>query len=151
MNGTTHENWFTRDQALVVFIDIGCDSIMSRKFMLMVEVYPTDEGTEFAFAIVEQYYQSLQKRPMFDSSETNSLIPKSFRPAIKRLLLSTTERLITRANHPNFYMTTYCSNLPEVALEKYDRLCEVFSRCGYECVRTEPVQGSYHWQMNRVT
>jgi hypothetical protein len=46
-------------------------------------------------------------------------------------------------------MTTFCDNLPLPALEKYDRLCDIFIACGYEVQRTEPVPGKHFWQMIR--
>ena len=149
LNGIQTEVWFARDEAKIAFLDIGRDSLLPKKYMLLVEMYPTNDGTEFAFAIVEQYYESISMRPIFDSGEANEIIPKSYRAQILKNLLSITEKLVRQMDAPSFFMVTFVDHLPVKALEKYTTLCDIFEKCGYKITRTEPEPGKHFWFMLR--
>lgn len=149
-NGTQHTNAFTRDDAYMAVTWIGYESDTSIVYSLMVEMYPTSNGTEFAFPIIRTDRLTGHSEPLFDSSVTNALIPKSYRHSIRELLFSSAERVVRGCNRSSFFMTTFCDNLPASALEKYDHLCEVFINCGYDVVHTEPTSGSHFWQMTKV-
>jgi hypothetical protein len=148
-NGTLHINAFVRDEAHVRLIWIGYDMVHPLNYHLMVELYPTEQGTEYAFAMVTEDRMTGHCHPEFDSSKTNALIPKSYRPKIREVLFSQTEQIVRATNFPSFFMTTFCDNLPADALEKYERLCEIFRRCGYSVTYTEPEPGKHFWFMNQ--
>lgn len=147
--GTQEKRQFDRANDRLVVVNIGYDDAGPISYDLMVELCDSDFGGEFMFSILHIF--DGEPEAIFDSAIAGQIIPKSYRAKILDLLLNVTEDLVRARNLDSFAMVTFCDNLPSAALEKYDRLCEVFTRCGYTCEHTEPETGKHHWQMNRGT
>jgi hypothetical protein len=149
-NGTQQETAFIREHgAYIATVWVGYDSVLPLTYHLLVEMYPTNDGTEYAFGILQHDRLTQKSDMIFDSSISNAIIPKWHRPKIRDLLIDLTERVVRGCNRDAFFMVTYCDHLPDKALEKYAVLCDVFERCGYNCVQSVPVPGKHFWQMTR--
>jgi hypothetical protein len=128
---------------------VGYDSIFPLDYRLLVEMHPTDQGTEFVFALLKGNRITQASEAIFDSEVANQIIPRCHRPKIRELLFSMTQHVVRTCNRNAFYMAAFCDRLPEPALAKYAMLCEAFRRCGYDCLRSEPTPGKPLWQMTR--
>jgi len=153
-NGGFEARAFADGSGYFALARVGYEHADAFDYDLMVQLClpdatATEDWPEYSFLIVKRHRTTGDYRAIFDSAESNAFIPKAHRRRIRSWLLTMTENVLLASNCDAFFMVTFCDNLPPVALEKYEALCQLFRRHGYNVTQTEPVTGKYHWFVGR--
>jgi hypothetical protein len=85
---------------------------------------------------------------LWDSQEVASVIPKSDRGLILRLLLDSTQHMIRSCRFPEVTMHTVTRDLPPKALVKYRYIAQLFTEEGYRVTMKERY-GQHIWWFER--
>lgn len=141
---------FTQGDSNVFLTKIGYDYFSHEEYHLMINMNCSEMGNEFMFGIATSSRDKGRIETTFDSNKANDIIPKSHRSSIMQVLLEQAEKVVKYTNVDAFFMVTYLYGLPDKALVKYDKLNDVFERCGYAVTHSEPDLGKHMWEMNRT-
>lgn len=128
---------------------IGYDDETDLVYSGLVIFSPLPGGnTELVFAIVSSdalgieitnYYDGKLTRPIITSSITRRLIVDAFFAAIECLIDEYRPEIIS--------MVTYTADLPQKALEKFERISGLFRKRGYNAGRADKWHGRFIWMM----
>jgi len=126
--------WFTVAQ--IGFDPYGPDGPIT--YYLFVQFYPSEGSIEYAFGLTWSNNVTRKRGQTYHSSVAGKIIPKDFREDVLQMLEFYTFIMLRTFKIDELFMETYDKDLPEEALVKYERLCEVFSSLGYSASPAQP-------------
>jgi hypothetical protein len=149
LGGTQEVKAFVKGDDYIMVVTVGRQFPAKISYQLYLKLSPSEEGTEFIFAFLTVDHDNNNMSHTFDSNEVAKIVPKLYRKRNLAVLLDAAERLVRACNRDAFYMVTFLPHLCEKQLHKYDLLCGVFKKCGYDVTHSLPIPGKHMWRMTR--
>lgn len=128
---------------------VGFDPGLGHSYYFVVQMYPFEETQEFAFPFVTVDNRTGSVEHTYDSREVALVVDSACRAHMAEMLMQGTKVLLHTARPDAFVMITYLKHIPDHAMRKYERLCDLFRSLGYFVSQVPRTDGKYEWRMSR--